>query len=81
MDFEPMHLGSNHGNRIFFYVFFFFFFVICYSANSTLLSLLRFSKFIIPCDAQASSAFSALILFAFFIFFKYSDLQTPVKKF
>ena len=33
----------------------------CKFANSTLLSLLRFSYFITPYDAQASSAFSALI--------------------
>ena len=35
----------------------------CEFANSTLLSLLSFSYFITPYDAQASSAFSALILF------------------
>ena len=34
----------------------------CKFANSTLLSLLSFSDFITPYDAQASSAFSALIL-------------------
>ena len=34
----------------------------CKFANSTLLSLLSFSYFITPYDAQASSAFSALIL-------------------
>ena len=33
----------------------------CKFANSTLLSLLSFSDFITPYDAQASSAFSALI--------------------
>ena len=33
----------------------------CKFANSTLLSLLSFSNFITPYDAQASSAFSALI--------------------
>ena len=32
-----------------------------YSANSTLLSLLRFSYFVTPNDAQASSACSPLI--------------------
>ena len=42
---------------------FFFFCHYYYSANSTLLSLLRFSYFITPYDAQASSAFSAFILF------------------
>ena len=61
----------------FFFVFFFFFFdffnlfifcvfflsllLQCKFANSTLLSLLSFSYFITPYDAQASSAFSALI--------------------
>ena len=35
----------------------------CKFANSTLLSLLSFSYFITPYDAQASSAFSALIIF------------------
>ena len=34
----------------------------CKFANSTLLSLLSFSNFITPYDAQASSAFSALII-------------------
>ena len=46
MDFEPMHPGfesvPGFGNRIIFFLCFFFF-VICYSANSELLSLLRFS--------------------------------------
>ena len=36
----------------------------CKFANSTLLSLLSFSYFITPYDAQASSAFSALILYS-----------------
>ena len=35
----------------------------CKIANSTLLSLLSFSYFITPYDAQASSAVSALILY------------------
>ena len=35
----------------------------CKFANSTLLSLLNFSYLITPYDAQASSAFSALIIF------------------
>ena len=35
----------------------------CKFANSTILSLLSFSYFITPYDAQASSAFSALIFF------------------
>ena len=38
-----------------------FFYHYYYSANSTLLSLLSFSNFFTPYDAQASSAFSALI--------------------
>ena len=47
----------------FFYVFYFFLSLLlqCKFANSTLLSLLSFSYFITPYDAQASSAFSALI--------------------
>ena len=50
---------------LFFYLFFFYVFLSlllqCKFANSTLLSLLSFSDFITPYDAQASSAFSALI--------------------
>ena len=44
-------------------MFFFFLSLLlqCKFANSTLLSLLSFSYFITPYDAQASSAFSALI--------------------
>ena len=45
----------------FFYVFFLSLLLQCKFANSTLLSLLSFSNFITPYDAQASSAFSALI--------------------
>ena len=48
----------------FFHLFFMLFFLSlllqCKFANSTLLSLLSFSYFITPYDAQASSAFSAL---------------------
>ena len=58
---------SNLDNGIIFL--FFFFFVICYSANSTLLSVLRFSYFITPYDAEASSAFSALIYTLYFKLF------------
>ena len=63
---------------IFLFFLFLFFFIIlfflslllqCKFANSTLLSLLRFSYFITPYDAQASSPFSALIFFFFFFFF------------
>ena len=46
----------------FFYYFFLIFCYYYYSANSKLLSLLKFSYFITPYDAQASSAFSTLIL-------------------
>ena len=67
VDFHPYFLGTNLGNRIFFLlIFFLILFFFChfyYSANSTLLSLLRFSYFITPYDAQASSLFSALIIF------------------
>ena len=46
-----------------FFVFFFLSLLLQYKfANSTLLSLLSFSYFITPYDAQASSAFSALII-------------------
>ena len=55
----------------FFFDFFIYYFLLCFFflslllqckfANSTLLSLLSFSNFITPYDAQASSAFSALI--------------------
>ena len=47
---------------IYFIFFLIFFYRFYYSANSTLVSLLRFSYFITPYDAQASSALSALIL-------------------
>ena len=52
---------------IFLFILFFMFFLSlllqCKFANSTLLSLLSFSDFITPYDAQAFSAFSALIVF------------------
>ena len=53
-------------NLFIFCVFFFFLSLLlqCKFANSTLLSLLSFSYFITPYDAQASSAFSALIIFS-----------------
>ena len=66
---NPYILGSNLGNRIFFFIFFYV--VFChyyYSGNSTLLSILRFSYFITPYDAQASSAFSALITLVLYSF-------------
>ena len=47
----------------FFFSFFFLSFIQCKFAISTLLSLFNFSYFITPYDAQASSAFSALILY------------------
>ena len=56
---------------LFFFIFLIYLFFVCFFflslllqckfANSTLLSLLSFSYFITPYDAQASSAFSALI--------------------
>ena len=62
---------------IFFIYFFFMFFLSlllqCKFANSTLLSLLSFSNFITPYDAQASSAFSALILPSAYLFNKNID--------
>ena len=67
---NPCIPGSNLGNRMnFFYHFFIFIFFYvflslllqCKFAYSILLSLLRFSYFITPYYAQASSAFSALI--------------------
>ena len=47
---------------LYFFVFFLSLLLQCKFANSTLLSLLSFSYFITPYDAQASSAFSALII-------------------
>ena len=76
MDFELMCPGFESRELPDFFFFFFFDFLIyqfflcffflsllleCKFANSTLLSLLSFSYFITPYDAQASSAFSALI--------------------
>ena len=57
---------SRESHEFFLLIFFIFLFFLslllqCKFANSTLLSLLRFSYFITPYDAQASSAFSALI--------------------
>ena len=66
-DFEPMFESRRWHNFFFFFnVFIFFVFFLslllqCKFANSTLLSLLSFSYFITPYDAQACSAFSALI--------------------
>ena len=70
-----MRPGFKSRKRHFFFFFFFDFFNLfifcgfflslllqCKFANSTLLSLLSFSYFITPYDAQASSAFSALII-------------------
>ena len=59
MDFEPMCPGFESRES---HDFFFLSLLLqCRLANSTLLSLLSFSYFITPYDAQASSAFSALI--------------------
>ena len=70
-EFEPMYPGfesreSPHDFLIFFLCFFVIIITVqlllqCKFASSTLLSLLSFSYFITPYDAQASSAFSALI--------------------
>ena len=66
---NPCVPGSNLGHRMIFFSFIYLFFFMflslllqCKFANSALLSLLSFSYFITPHDAQASSAFSALIL-------------------
>ena len=69
MDFELMYPGFESRNRMYFFIIFLLLFFLCFLslllqckfAYSTLLSLLRFSYFITPYDAQASSAFSALI--------------------
>ena len=75
VDFEPMCPGFESQEShvfllFFFYLFIYLFYVVvfflslllqCKFATSTLLSLLSFSFFITPYDAQASSAFSALI--------------------
>ena len=60
---EPIILGSNLGDRIIYFILLFlmYFCHYYYSANSTLLSLLRFSYFITPDDAQASSAFDIFL--------------------
>ena len=74
MDFEPMYPGfeSRETDDFFLFLLLFFFIFLCFFlslllqckfANSTLLPLLRVSYFITPYDAQASSAFSALILY------------------
>ena len=75
VDFEPMCPGfeSRESHDFFFFFDFFYLFIFfmfflslllqCKFANSALLSLLSFSYFITPYDAQASSAFSALIFY------------------
>ena len=65
MDFEPMCPGFESRESHVFLCFFYVFLSLllqCKFANSTLLSLLSFFYFITPYDAQASSAFSALII-------------------
>ena len=72
VDFEPMYPGfkSRESHEFFFLLLFFLKFFMfflslllqCKFAKSTLLSLPRFSYFITTYDAQASSAFSALII-------------------
>ena len=65
VDFEPVCPGfESRESHDFFFKFIHLFLSLllqCKFANSTLLSLLSFSYFITPYDAQASSAFSALI--------------------
>ena len=71
VDFEPMSPGfESRASHDFFFFFFDFFYVFflslllqCKFANLILLSLLSFSYFNTPYDAQASSAFSALIFY------------------
>ena len=63
MDLNP-YIPRFESRYLFIIIFFICLCFLChyyYSANSTLLSLLRFSYFITPYDAQGSSAFSALI--------------------
>ena len=82
VDFEPMYPGFEfwESHDFFFYVFVLSLLLQSKFANSTLLSLLSFSYFITPYDAQASSAFSALIsccCWVFFVcFFLKIDLMT-----
>ena len=54
-------MSYRHNFLVFFLCFFLPLLLQFKFANSTLLSVLRFSSFITPYDAQASSAFSALI--------------------
>ena len=63
VNFEPMYpvFESRTAHEYFIYFIFFSLLLQCKFANSTLLSLLRFTYFITPYDAQASSALSALI--------------------
>ena len=87
---NPCVPGSNlgHGMIFFFFCFFvdfliYFFYVFlslllqCKFANSTLLSLVSFSYFITPYDAQASSAFSALIVDGFVYYYSCTVVQQP----
>ena len=73
VDLQPMSPGIDSRKlHIFFFFFFLFIYFFlwfflslllqCKFANSTFLPLLSFSYFITPYDAQASSAFSALII-------------------
>ena len=66
VDLQPMSPGFESRNLHDFFIDFFFMFFLslllqCKFAISTLLPLLSFSYFMTPYDAQASSAFSALI--------------------
>ena len=67
VDLQPVSPGfESRKMHDFFYLFFLCFFwsllIQCKFAISTLLPLLSFSYFMTPYDAQASSAFSALIV-------------------
>ena len=67
VDLQPMSPGfeSRKLHDFFLFIYFFMFFLLlllqCKFAISTLLPLLSFSYFMTPYDAQAASAFSALI--------------------
>ena len=78
---DPQSMSPEFESRkshdfFFFDVFFLSLLLQCKFANSTLLSLLSFSYFITPYDAQASSAFSALILFGSILFLLFLYKQT-----
>ena len=72
VDFEPMHPGfesvPGFGNRIIFFLCFFFFFFFLSFVTVQIQNYCLYSdspSLFIPCDAQAASAFSALIITCF----------------